>query len=393
MIIQVDGVGTVNKGAELMFFAILQEIERTYPDATVIFNDATYLESNQQPDYFQSSLKIVKPYYMRPRFVSVLKRFHIYGLINRLNSSWNLSHVFHHLYNYDIDLLLDASGFKFSDQFNLTAKHSSYLKTYLSNYKGYGAKIVFLPQAFGPIIKPGTELCVKELYQYADLIFARDKVSFDYMSQFRPSNSPLFLAPDFTSLVKGCSPKEYLGLKNHVCLIPNMQMVRKGVTSYNEYLEFWLQVISVIKEKHIPMFVLNHEGNGDEKLSDDICKKTGIIKVSRLNAIEIKGVISQSMLVISSRFHGVANALSSSVPCLATSWSHKYQFLFEDYGVTDCVLDMSNKSNVEDKIVSFLDEKNNTNIRKQLSSRKCDIDNRCRAMWNSIWNLIKKTND
>ena len=55
MKIVLDGVETNNKGAELMFYAILQEIERRYPDATVYINAQRV---KQGFSYLKTSLKL-----------------------------------------------------------------------------------------------------------------------------------------------------------------------------------------------------------------------------------------------------------------------------------------------------------------------------------------------
>ena len=391
MVIQIDGVGTVNKGAELMLFAILQEIERKHPDATVFFNDASFLGDSQNKDYFKGiSVKITKPYYTKPFFVGFLKRFHVYGIAERISPCVDITHFLQRFCGTRANVLLSAEGFKYSDQFDLTSRKALQLRNYLRKFKKRGAKIVFMPQAFGPLQKQETVDFINAIRENADLIFAREKVSYDYMKDAGVASPPLYYYPDFTSLVDGVVPEKYKELKDYVCLIPNMQMVNNGITTRDKYVKFWKHLIDFLQANNHKVFLLNHEGKGDEQLVREISKMTGILYVDKLNAVETKGVISQSALVVSSRFHGVANALSSCVPCLATSWSHKYQLLLEEYGQQDCVLDVNEPILAERKIVEKLENEINSQIRAQLSESLAEINQRCREMWSKIWKLYEK---
>lgn len=390
MVIKINGVGTVNKGAELLLFAILQEIENRYPSATIIYDDSTFMENNQQASYFHSKLRITKPFYMRPYFTSFLRRFHVFGIIKRFFPQMNLLKTLNHLYSPHVDVLLNAGGYLFSDKFNLDQAYVNYLNTSLSKLKDQRVQIIYLPQAFGPIEKKGTKDAVKVLNNYADLVFAREKLSYEYLCKEGFNLDKLYLFPDFTSLVKGICPSQYLYLKAHVCLIPNMKMVEKGIASYDEYMCFWQDVIEVALKNGRKSFVLNHEGRGDTKICNEISRRFDVPLVSGLNAIGTKGVISESYLVISSRFHGVANALSSHVPCLATSWSHKYELLFNDYNQSDCILNVSSTEKNKERITKLLNIKENQCCRDNLRSQAEKNRLLSQNMWNIVWNKIDK---
>ncbi len=107
--------------------------------------------------------------------------------------------------------------------------------------------------------------------------------------------------------------------------------------------------------------------------------------ITDVTALEIKGIIAQSYLVISSRFHGVASALNSGTPCLATSWSHKYEELFHDFGQDDCLLDLHNFDNFIAKVSSFMEEENNKRIKHTLLENHRIVAEKNQEMWNLIW--------
>ena len=380
--VTLSGVGTINTGAELMLYAILQEIERRFPDTIV------YLHENsirQGLDYIQTNLELrYKPI---QKFQHQYKRFHIRGIANYLHiDQVHLDDV------YAIkgtDLFIDASGFLVSDQWNYNEYYVKKWDLLLKRNKAVGAKIIFLPQAFGPINNDNTKKLLSSINIYSDIIMPREKVSWDYLnSSGIVDMNKVKLHTDFTSLVEGIFPDQYNHLKDGICIIPNLRMVDRGTMKMEDYLRLFESIINTAKEKDKPIYLLNHEGYDDEKLAYQIQLSAGkdIEVVTGLNALEVKGMISSAFLVISSRYHGVASSLNSCVPCLATSWSHKYKELFKDYKQHECVLPLDNINLVKQKIRNYMDDNINQTIRVSLQKVKPLIQKNTQDMWEEVWN-------
>ena len=133
------------------------------------------------------------------------------------------------------------------------------------------------------------------------------------------------------------------------------------------------------------IFLLNHEGEGDLQLCKQINAQfeDDILIISGLNAKEVKGIIGASFMTVSSRFHGVASALSQAVPCLATSWNHKYQMLFEDYNQFDNILNVEDSwDKTQFKIHEIF--MNHTEISAMLNSKKSELSIEIQSMWEKI---------
>lgn len=380
MKIILTGVETNNKGAELMLYAILQEIERKYPKAKV------YIHINQIPqglDYVKTKVKLK---YWPLSYL--LTTFHIPGIYRRLHL--NYDHIEDVKGVCNADYFIDGSGFAFSDVWDLNDVQVWKWKSLLSYHHKKGCKIIFLPQAFGPIQKENTKIVMEEISKTASVIMPREEISYNYLkSSGVVDMSKVKKFTDFTSLVKGAFPPKYEHLRGGICIIPNVRMVDKGAISLDDYKNIILEIAVKGKASGHIVYLLNHEGSGDEKLAYTLKEMLNneVEVVTNLDALDVKGLIASAYLVVSSRFHGVASALNSCVPCLATSWSHKYQELFKDYGFTDCVLPIDNLKATLAKVEEYIDEINNNSIREKLKARVPQIEKETRSMWETIWNL------
>lgn len=376
------GVGTTNKGAELMMYSILREIERNHPDSEV-FIPADKI--SQGLDYVKTPLKLNT---CRVRFVDkIIKIFHINSILRQLH----LPQISQELsVPTGIEYFIDGSGFAFSDQWNLSDSRVEYWRNLLRKLFEQKCKIVFLPQAFGPAELPSTKKVFSVLNDYASVIMTREKVSCEYIEKSGVVDmSKVKIFTDFTSLVDGTFPKGLATLKNGICVIPNLRMIDKGIVTKEDYKKLLVSIIEHGKQSGHMVYLLNHEGKADEdfafELKNDLAD--GIEVVTGLNALEVKGLISTAYIVITSRFHGLASALNSCVPCLATSWSHKYKELFADYRMNDCVLPLNDLDKAINMVDVFLSESYNQKIRVHLSEQLPVIKKQTQEMWNYIWNL------
>lgn len=377
MKIVLTGVETYNKGAELMLYAILQEIEQKFPEATVYISPYSV---SQGIDYVVTSLKFKFWPYSK-----LMKITHINGILKKLHFPMIEGEDF-----VKADYVLDGSGFLFSDQTKLWNTTPEWWEKRLNRQHGYGAKIVFLPQAFGPIEEEQTKQAISVLGKCADLIMPRERVSYDYIKNSALINmNKVKLFSDFTSIVDGVFPIGFEHLSDGICIIPNMRMIDQGKITYEDYVTLLSAIISEGKRSGHPVYLLNHEGEKDESLAYQ-CKKSvaGEIEVvTGLNALQVKGLIASAYVVVTSRFHGLASSLNSCVPSLATSWSHKYEELFNDYQLHGYVLPLNHLDAAVNKVKEILDEKENMRIRNHLSDQVPRIKNQTHEMWNLIWSL------
>ena len=372
MKIQIDGIDTKNKGAELMLVAVLEQLEQVHPNSEVWLNHTGEFNPSILPS-FKLDLKIPGMRWLSKLPIKIFRR---------LGRPFPITRLTRYHVRKDIDLLLDAGGFQFSDQWKLTAKQVKEKEKYYKKLKENGTRLVLLPQAFGPFKTTYGKQIVKILNQYTDLIFARDEQSYKCLVNAGAEERKINISCDFTLPVKGIIPTPFQYLRGAVCLIPNHKMISPQKNNKDNYIGLLQNIIQFYKKKGQPVFMLNHEGFRDKDLCYQInaVNETKIPVVSGITAQEVKGLIGNSHTVISSRFHGVVSALSQGVPCLATSWSHKYEMLFKDFGQEDRILTEAadwviNKG----KIVAI--EQNHETIAEDIKAVKASLLFKTKKMW------------
>lgn len=380
MLIEIKGVQFVNKGAELMLMAMIEKINQLWPDAEICLSprlNSSYLSRAKVGAYQKLNLRKGKfdlnsfSYWLPKKFRHYLKR--VWGIVTEV----------------DIDVILDASGFSYGDQWPdlaliQTGKESKRFKKHNKHY-------IFMPQALGPFTQKINKKWATRAFFNASLVCARDEVSYQAVNSTEHASN-ITLAPDFTNLLLPVVANEYSALADGIAIIPNSKMLseqNKNELWRERYLMCLVTLIELLIQKGQNVFLLNHEGRSDELICQQVNQllKQPIAIVSPKSALQVKAIIGQCVLTICSRFHGCVSSLSQGVPCVATSWSHKYEQLFAEYGQQNCLLNSELQGT---NLVQFITDILNDvpEIKQVLQIKSKAYKEQSEMMWKTVQNTL-----
>jgi colanic acid/amylovoran biosynthesis protein len=379
MIIEIRQAGFVNKGAELMLHAVIQKLRERYPDAKL----------TMAPDYggADDTFEKMQELKLYPKAWFFRKGFDFGRLA--LFIPKKLLRQYGLIVTKEIDVVIDAAGFAYSDQWGVSV--SAELSSSSAVWKKNGTKLILLPQALGPYETPRIKKHVKSWVGNADLIFAREKDSYKYLTDLVDEQSKIKMCSDFTNLVKGTLPKDYESSSKRIALVPNYRMIDKTSGSESEaYLPFMIRCAQYLVSKGKKPFILVHEGKNDMILAESISQTAGGIPILKeTNPLHIKGILGTCDATIGSRFHGLVSALSQSVPSLATGWSHKYARLFEDYGFLDGIVSVhDDEEELHRKIDMLINPETSSPLKQKLNEKSIQLKAASEEMWDLVFTEI-----
>jgi colanic acid/amylovoran biosynthesis protein len=243
--------------------------------------------------------------------------------------------------------------------------------------------VVLLPQAFGPFADPEVANAARGALGHTSIIFARDPESLENVRSLDLVGPRLHQAPDFTNLVE---PAPLKRAEPTVAVIPNARMTdMPGSVDESKYLEFLRACISAARDAGHEVLVLGHEP-ADLQYAERLANEhgSGVATYRTRDAVEAKALIGGCDLVVSSRFHGLVNAMSQAVPAVGTSWSHKYVHLFGDYGCEDALWDADDPGGAHERLVTWLRPGSLKRRRQLLRERAERLKFASRAMWSEV---------
>lgn len=284
-----------------------------------------------------------------------------------------------------INLLVDCSGYGYGDLWSLHRKQIR--AEYYAKLKRQGAKVILLPQAFGPFERPEIREAAIRIFAQCDLVFARDKESRQHILRLglkRLDEIPV--APDITHLLKGDEPTDHEAWSKRIIIVPNTRMLDRTPDAIRaSYPGFMARAIRLVKQHGLEPVLMVHEDN-DLPLVRKLFSEPGCeCRIVHGDALPSKGMLGAARGVIASRYHACVSALSQGVPTIGTSWIFKYDVLFNDYGCADLLISPDSDPQVLENAMTRLVE---PSARDRLASDIAAAAERqkmeVRAMWTKV---------
>ncbi|WP_018931031.1 polysaccharide pyruvyl transferase family protein [Gracilibacillus lacisalsi] len=390
-IIEINGINFHNKGAELMLHAIIQEFSdrekyKLVTDFTVgpydkRFELGLYQKFRVNPLGFEPNVKGHKKAMLNMKkdveeFNDKKFFYESLGLINP----------------EEVEVVLDASGFKYSSQWgDLPTQVSAFL---YEKWANNGKKIILLPQAFGPFNSVEIKKSFISILESITLIYARDEISYKHIMSICPDKYAYKVkkAPDFTCLLKWKCTLESEKHRDSVCIIPNFRMIDKT----NEMVADWYislleNCVNHLIQENVPFFCLIHETKKDHILTAELERRlnSDIKMVVEENPLRIKSILANSKAVIGSRYHGLVSALTQNIPTVGIGWSHKYKELFKDFHSEEMLIEnFEDKSKYLEKINRLLSVKRGSTLFANIQKGRAKYKEEVVRMWRDVKSVI-----
>ena len=373
--IEVLGIGFPNKGAELMLATVLARLDQEFEDGYRLV-----LQSHH-PYHLRQPYGAFQKYWTEKSFVErgLLTEFIPKGVLR----------PFGIVRDSEIDVVLDCSGFAYGDQWR-AKKARRRLGRNVRRWRKQGRKIVLMPQAFGPFEDRALREEMKRVLSEVHLVFARDRTSFAALTELAPDSPVVRQSPDMTF---GFLPHTEAGparARRGIAVIPNEKMVGMGAVTREGYVEAFAALVGHLVSEGRDPFLLLHEGEKDRRICDAINDQLDapVELVAPTSPVEIKRVIGECEFVLTSRFHGLVSAVSQGVPCAATSWSHKYEVLAEEFESPEIIVSTSDPDFVQQVVTMAMSDEGLASRRRTFERVAAEKRHAVEQMWQETLGVI-----
>ncbi|HEX5793389.1 MAG TPA: polysaccharide pyruvyl transferase family protein, partial [Rheinheimera sp.] len=217
LFVEIKGVQFRNKGAYLMLLACLEGLKQLpspvelvlSPGPNLPYPERARLGAWQKLSFRRGGLDLTPVIGKLPGPVQRL--FNRYGMVSESQ----------------VDLVLEASGFAYGDQWPLRFLQNTAKE--VVRFAKAGKPFIFMPQAFGPFKTEDSKAAMRDIIQHARMIFVRDPVSLQHLQGCVATlPNSVILTPDFTVSLTARANNELPDISGpYAALIPNNKVVSK----------------------------------------------------------------------------------------------------------------------------------------------------------------------
>jgi hypothetical protein len=284
----------------------------------------------------------------------------------------------------DVTALLDCSGFAYGDTW--TSGRIEARIEYYSRIQEQGAKLVLLPQALGPFTNPELRNRARVLMGFFDLVYARDADSLAHLESLGVASAEVGLVPDITHLLEGTPPSDAGEWARRVCVVPNARLLDRTTPEVSgRYVDYVVRSIASVRKAELEPWIVMHETNDAELVREIQGRLDSPVPILDEDAAVTKGVLGACHASLGSRYHGLVSALSQGTPCVGTSWAHKYDQLFAEYGIPEYSFSLvEDEAEIDGRIRSFLEPGRRDELHHRLTAAAASQKGKVRTMWDRV---------
>ncbi|UCG57799.1 MAG: polysaccharide pyruvyl transferase family protein [Phycisphaerales bacterium] len=341
------GGGFANKGAEAMVLTVAEAIRERLPDVSILMRIANL--------YFADA---------RANGLIPVKADRPTSAASRLLSKARMARIY-----LKCGALIDVGGYQFGDAWG---EQVAWAKSRaVKRSVQFGNLVFFMPQAWGPFSSKGIVDATRTVIETATLSYVRDETSLAAVEKLAGEGNPkVRFAHDIAWNFQGADPSVGLKLIRDaglsakagslvVCLTPNVRVYERseGKGADSGYIRCLRDIVDHLCSEHgVQVVLMGHElRRNNSQVMDDrrLCnyllscldESLPVVHLDEvLTAAQVKSVIGNCDLLLSSRYHALIAALSQGIPSAAIGWSHKYDELMAEVGLSSNIISLSKTS-------------------------------------------------
>lgn len=377
--ILIDNTGAENLGAWLMAESVMKALsDRSNERFKFVFNRSAFGRRKKNGVLFTTpGIGNNTAWLQEDKLFEARSALHMISkIIRRKSVQFNYDKI-GLVYRQEIQHIIDVGGYWLGSPWENSAQRLRDKTLQYEQVIRKGGKVILMPQAYGTFdsLIPQHQA----LFNAATIVYARDEKSFDNLKPVC-DEAKIKYHPDFTYNIE-CSKGQESG---DILLIPNIKLMEKGGMTFSALVEFYVS-IHKLSQKSYPskkIVLLNHAGSKDHSLCVEISSATNSELKCPSTPFEAKNIISRAFLCISGRYHGIINSLYTDTPVVGTSWSHKYEVLFNEYKIPEMLIspDIEGTKSLQKLLETDSFEEKVVSIKKR--------NQQLRARYPSIWDNI-----